>query len=98
MKPIAFARGGGRLGCALFGTERAPPAQRTLWMSFLNMQSASKIFRLLNRAAFPKAPIHDLRQAAKAEQATERGIQEALHPSPRSRKVLTARQVSSKHE
>jgi hypothetical protein len=42
MKPIAFARGGGRLGCALFGTGRAPPAQRTLRMSFLNMQSASK--------------------------------------------------------
>jgi hypothetical protein len=59
MKPIAFARGGGRLGCALFGTGTALPAQRTLRMSFLNMLRASKIFRLLNRAAFPKAPQKD---------------------------------------
>jgi hypothetical protein len=52
-------------------------------MSFLNMLRASKIFRLLNRAAFPKAPkkIHDLRQAAKAEQRN--GVRDPRSVAPK---------------
>lgn len=83
MKPIAIARGGGRLGCALFGIGRALPAQRTLRMSFLNMQSASKIFRLLNRAALPKAPQKDPSFASGCQGRASNGARDPRSVAPK---------------